>query len=828
MALPTITSNSPSSGYIAWTAFSIQYNGVSYTVAAGNTNKKFTCWRYNGAPTLEFSDTLPNDLTADDLLLFLNKSGIGVLAPTASVIDGSLIVAGSILADAIAANQIQAFHIDAGAVTANAIAAGAVTTDALAAGAITASKLSIGAVSDNMVVNGSFEDGVQGWGLGTPTNTETAGTADIVTGVASSGQYALRITRTSGTTTVTQAAEAAIPVTGSVSRSWYVSVTAGAGASLTSAFALRVYWMNADKTTVVSTTTVTSGQALSTTWKRLEGTVTPPSAAKYMRIGLVNSVTTSGTAIYIDSVEAMEVTVAAQIANGAITTPKLSANAVTANVIAANAVTAAKVLADEALLGKLLVRQLTAAEIDVPGIITSDELKTSGFDGGTGLRINDAGLQTIAETGQVSVSGTGIAAGLPGGDANVTITPDGTLTATGAEITGSEFTVAGDVADPWVTALDTGFEDSSEITEWTGGTGIADPTASSTANTGSVSMQMGTTLSNGGDSAARAIRTITTPSGLGSGGRRVHVAFALNIPVGFWSIGNAAVAVTVLNTTTVMTSASLGGATGWVDIDLTTWVSGLGATFPFTIAASLSGVSASSAGNLLPKLVDDVLVQVAQITIGMTIGVHDNIPGARWYDSEGTTIGRVSVPGTGQAGIWLDNGLTDGDLARVGCIPDSVIVEQRAAGIQNPVGRLLFGRDGNAVILATGDLGITSGSRITLTAPEVKLAGRNVPALAPDPVDLILGTWPTNGAGVTPIIYASSSVRNTATDTSQPIIFPGAFPHGVMSVVATNGDSNAQPDGHVVVHNIGLTGFYSSLRGGVNGLYRVNWIAMGW
>lgn len=63
MAYPVLTANSPSFGYIAWTAFSIRYAGATYSVSAGNTNKKFVWWRYNnGTPVLEAGDVLPDGL----------------------------------------------------------------------------------------------------------------------------------------------------------------------------------------------------------------------------------------------------------------------------------------------------------------------------------------------------------------------------------------------------------------------------------------------------------------------------------------------------------------------------------------------------------------------------------------------------------------------------------------------------------------------------------------------------------------------------------------------------------------------------------------------
>lgn len=127
MAYPVISNNSPSTGSIAWTAFSIQYAGVAYPVAAGNTANTFVWWRHNnGSPLLQTGNTVPQDLTEKDLILFGNKNGTGIFLPGASLVDGGLIVNGTILADALSANSVTAPKILAGAVDATKIAANSI------------------------------------------------------------------------------------------------------------------------------------------------------------------------------------------------------------------------------------------------------------------------------------------------------------------------------------------------------------------------------------------------------------------------------------------------------------------------------------------------------------------------------------------------------------------------------------------------------------------------------------------------------------------------------------------------------------------------------
>jgi hypothetical protein len=136
----SIADNSPQLGYIAWNGLYIYYKGVKYGAYAGSTNKKYIWWEYANPNTLCAGDTFPT-LTDDDVLIFLNKLGTHLTVPSATVIDGSLIVPESIHTQAIAANAITSINIAAGAITADKIAAGAITADKIAAGAITADKI---------------------------------------------------------------------------------------------------------------------------------------------------------------------------------------------------------------------------------------------------------------------------------------------------------------------------------------------------------------------------------------------------------------------------------------------------------------------------------------------------------------------------------------------------------------------------------------------------------------------------------------------------------------------------------------------------------------
>ncbi len=138
----TVLSNAPSAGYIAWTDLHIQFAGTSYAIQDGNTNRVYAYWTLLSPYSLAVSDSFPT-LTANDCLVFLNKSGVATVVPNATVLSGDLIVPGTILASALAANSVTADKILAGAVGATAIAANAVGAGAIAAGAVTAEKIDV-------------------------------------------------------------------------------------------------------------------------------------------------------------------------------------------------------------------------------------------------------------------------------------------------------------------------------------------------------------------------------------------------------------------------------------------------------------------------------------------------------------------------------------------------------------------------------------------------------------------------------------------------------------------------------------------------------------
>jgi hypothetical protein len=83
MAL-VVTNNSPSPGYVAWTGLTIERLGNTYNVSAGNSNKIYLWWDYSAPTILQESNTLPI-LADEDIIVFVNRSGVHYLIPQSTI-----------------------------------------------------------------------------------------------------------------------------------------------------------------------------------------------------------------------------------------------------------------------------------------------------------------------------------------------------------------------------------------------------------------------------------------------------------------------------------------------------------------------------------------------------------------------------------------------------------------------------------------------------------------------------------------------------------------------------------------------------------------------
>lgn len=141
----TIENNQPSAGCVRWSNLHMQYLGTNYTIINGYTNYPYIYWTPSSPTNLIVSNSFPT-LGKDDCLVFLNKSGTAITVPGSTVLQGDLIVPGSIVANAIAANTITGDKIAASTITASNIASGTIVAGNIATGAITADKVAANAI----------------------------------------------------------------------------------------------------------------------------------------------------------------------------------------------------------------------------------------------------------------------------------------------------------------------------------------------------------------------------------------------------------------------------------------------------------------------------------------------------------------------------------------------------------------------------------------------------------------------------------------------------------------------------------------------------------
>jgi hypothetical protein len=395
MSAPVITQNTPPGG-ITWTAFHMVYQGVDTLVSAGSTTLKFTWWRYNGgAPVVESGPDIPTTFDwVNDCLLFLNKGGIGLCAINTTVVEGSLIVNDSILANSIGANQIQAKQLaadavvagkinadaisarelQAGSVNTSELVAGAVTADRLSAGAVTADKLGIGAYTSNLALNPYFEEldpadntWVTCWTKVTGTGYVGAGYA-LETATPISGGRSIKLTASAGNSAAVIGKQ--VPVT--PTEDFYFSAAIRGTSPSSQTAAIGVWYYNASGT-FVSGAQKTSDVTTGVTFIQYTGVV-PVGIAYAVPVLL----TTATAAVYWDNVEVGHRVTTVKIADGAVDALQIKALAVKAGKIDADAVDTLQLKADSVVTSKILAGNITANKLSA-GAVTADKLGIGSY-----------------------------------------------------------------------------------------------------------------------------------------------------------------------------------------------------------------------------------------------------------------------------------------------------------------------------------------------------------------------------------------------------------------------------------------------------------------
>ncbi|MCX4976431.1 hypothetical protein [Streptomyces sp. NBC_00620] len=278
------------------------------------------------------------------------------------------VTAGKVAADAISARELQA-----NSVTANELAANSVTANAVAAGSLTAEKLTI-VGSANILSDPSFE----GAYTAAAAAKTTYATQDTTFGNGSPSS--LKIDATSAT-----AADRAVELT-------LVPVTPGDQLYLATDYFASTNWVGTEvnfqaRWETAAGTILSYGKAVTTTpskgaWGRITATVTAPAAATQARIRVESGSATAGS-MWFDNAAVRPVVPGVQIADGAITTPKvlvgsllgdrLTANTVEADRIVAASITGREIKALSIKADQLAANSVTAGKV-AAGAIESTHL----------------------------------------------------------------------------------------------------------------------------------------------------------------------------------------------------------------------------------------------------------------------------------------------------------------------------------------------------------------------------------------------------------------------------------------------------------------------
>jgi predicted phage tail protein len=361
-------------------------------------------------------------------LTFFNKSDSGAYANTGdvyvefqvktdAVIDGNLIVTGTVTADAIAANTITATEIAADAITANEIAANTITASQIAADAITATEIAANTITasqiaaDAITANEIAANAVTADAIAANTITSNEIAANTITAsqIAADAITASEIATNAVTAdaiaanTITASEIAADAITASEIATNAVTADAIAANAVTAneiaANTITASQIAADAITAneIATNAVTADAIAANTITASEIAANAITATEIATNAVTadaiaaNTITASEiaadaitateiatNAVTADAIAANTIT-ASEIAADAITATEIATNAVTADAIAANTITASEIAADAITANEIAANAVTADAI-AAGAITADDITTGTLD----------------------------------------------------------------------------------------------------------------------------------------------------------------------------------------------------------------------------------------------------------------------------------------------------------------------------------------------------------------------------------------------------------------------------------------------------------------
>ncbi|MFF3493744.1 hypothetical protein ACFYWS_20595 [Streptomyces sp. NPDC002795] len=304
----------------------------------------------------------------------------GTLA--AGSVQTAALAADAVAAGKIAADAISGREIAAAAVTASEIAAGAVTTSALAAGTVTTDKLTV-ASGANLINDPSFEGP---YSATIAAKFSSYASQDLTFGNGSAASFKFS---TDGTV-AWRAVELAL-LTITAGDQLHIGVDYFASATLAGSVEIniQVRW-EVEGGTILSygkTDSRTTAPVLGA-WTRLQGTYTAPAGATRARIRLETGGVTAGT-VWFDNSVCRPVLAGVQIADGAITTPKVVVGSIQGDRLAAGSVAA----------DRLAAKSITTEQLSVT---TASSIVQKLYDDGGEAAAWRSGGSSVATASQIA------------------------------------------------------------------------------------------------------------------------------------------------------------------------------------------------------------------------------------------------------------------------------------------------------------------------------------------------------------------------------------------------------------------------------------------
>ncbi|WP_405613305.1 hypothetical protein [Streptomyces sp. NBC_00076] len=285
----------------------------------------------------------------------MQVDAVAIEALKTGVVDATNLVSGSVTAAALTADSVIAGKIAADAVTGREIAANSVTASEIAAASISTDKLVV-AGGTNALSDPSFE--------GAYTAAIAKNEWSVVSGGNGSAK-ALRVDAAAATATTRSLNLTSLPVLSG--DQLYLAIEARASTDWAGQ-ALKFYarWLDGTGATigfgVAQIDTPNRG-----TWQRAAATITAPANTTTASVWVESYQSTAGEVLW-DNAVVRPLVPGVQIADGAITAPKLLAGAVTTDKLVSLAVTAEKIAALAVTTDKLSALSVTADKIAVNAI----------------------------------------------------------------------------------------------------------------------------------------------------------------------------------------------------------------------------------------------------------------------------------------------------------------------------------------------------------------------------------------------------------------------------------------------------------------------------